>query len=548
VRAAIVNPRRLAPDRQIEVCLQCHLESTSRPLPYSLRRYGRGMFSYRPGEALENYILHFDRAPGTGRDDDFEISGAAYRLMKSACFQKSGMALTCTSCHDPHSEVSGAAAVQKYVRVCQSCHATAHRAMENCLDCHMPRRRTDDAVHVLMTDHYIQRRRPARDLLAPLQEVHDSERTAYRGAVVPFYPRRLPEAESELYLGAAQVADGANLADGIPRLRKAIESGRPSRPEFYFELANAYSRANQHEAAIPYYEEALRREPRYAMARQHYAEALARAGRPTDAAKALEASTLRDAGTLNALGAAYLSLGQIDRALATLRLAPGGDSAIPEIYVNLGIALSRGGDVTAAAAAFHEALRISPSSTAAHSNLATVFDRQGNWAKAEYHFQKAIWSDPDHAVPHYNYGRALAGRKMFTHAESELEAAVGLDPRFAEAAAGLGLVLAQTARPERAIEQYRRAIGINPGLTSAHYNLGLALLGQGKGGEAKAQFEAVLASDPGDASAHLYLGKILLVEGSRDLAGRHLEQASRSKIEAVRAAALDALRAAGEKQ
>ena len=69
VRAAIVNPGRLAPERQIEVCLQCHLESTSRPLPYSLRRYGRGMFSYRPGEALENYILHFDRAPGTGHDD-----------------------------------------------------------------------------------------------------------------------------------------------------------------------------------------------------------------------------------------------------------------------------------------------------------------------------------------------------------------------------------------------------------------------------------------------------------------------------------------------
>jgi hypothetical protein len=84
-----------------------------------------------------------------------------------------------------------------------------------------------------MTDHYIQRRRPARDLLAPLQEVHDNERTAYRGQVVPFYPRRLPaSAESDLYLAAAQVADGANLADGIPRLRKAIETGRPSCPEF----------------------------------------------------------------------------------------------------------------------------------------------------------------------------------------------------------------------------------------------------------------------------------------------------------------------------
>ena len=89
MRAAIVNPARLTPERRLELCLQCHLESTSRRLPYSLRRYGRAMFSYRPGQPLENYILHFDHAPGAGQDDKFEISGAAYRLMKSACFLKS---------------------------------------------------------------------------------------------------------------------------------------------------------------------------------------------------------------------------------------------------------------------------------------------------------------------------------------------------------------------------------------------------------------------------------------------------------------------------
>ena len=71
-----------------------------------------------------------------------------------------------------------------------------------------------------------------------------------------------------MYLAVAQVADGANLAHGIPRLRKAIETGRPTRPEFYFELANGYSKANRYEAAIPFYQEALRREPRYAVARQ----------------------------------------------------------------------------------------------------------------------------------------------------------------------------------------------------------------------------------------------------------------------------------------
>ena len=41
-RNSILNPARLSRERQLEVCFQCHLESTSRSLPYSIRRYGRG--------------------------------------------------------------------------------------------------------------------------------------------------------------------------------------------------------------------------------------------------------------------------------------------------------------------------------------------------------------------------------------------------------------------------------------------------------------------------------------------------------------------------
>ena len=39
IRAAILNPARLAPDRQIQVCMQCHLEITSMHLPDRIRRY-----------------------------------------------------------------------------------------------------------------------------------------------------------------------------------------------------------------------------------------------------------------------------------------------------------------------------------------------------------------------------------------------------------------------------------------------------------------------------------------------------------------------------
>src|SRR5262245_615745 len=85
----IVNPAKLSRDRSLEVCMQCHLETTSAPLPYAVRRAGRGVFSYKPGEPLSDYATHFDHAPGTGHDDKFEIAGSAYRLRKSLCFQKS---------------------------------------------------------------------------------------------------------------------------------------------------------------------------------------------------------------------------------------------------------------------------------------------------------------------------------------------------------------------------------------------------------------------------------------------------------------------------
>ena len=38
VRAAILNPARLTPERRMEVCMQCHLEATSSPLPASNER------------------------------------------------------------------------------------------------------------------------------------------------------------------------------------------------------------------------------------------------------------------------------------------------------------------------------------------------------------------------------------------------------------------------------------------------------------------------------------------------------------------------------
>ena len=93
IRQAIVNPARLTPERQLETCMQCHLETTSFLLPHSIERYERGPFSYRAGQPLADFLLFFDHPAAAGKDDKFEIAGAAYRLRKSQCFVKSQGAL-----------------------------------------------------------------------------------------------------------------------------------------------------------------------------------------------------------------------------------------------------------------------------------------------------------------------------------------------------------------------------------------------------------------------------------------------------------------------
>ncbi len=241
VRSLIINPARLSRERQMEVCMQCHLETTSLKLPATLLRHGRGAFSYLPGEPLENYILHFDRIQGSEGEDRFEFVSAAYRLRKSACYAKSQGSLTCTTCHNPHEPSNTPAAMRRAISACQSCHQTAvqklvaarrHPLAQDCASCHMPKRRPSDAIHTLVTDHFIQTR-PAPDPTGTLVEKHDANTPPYRGRVELYYPAKLEKTpENELYLALAQVKHDANLDQGLRSLEAAIARHASVRAEF----------------------------------------------------------------------------------------------------------------------------------------------------------------------------------------------------------------------------------------------------------------------------------------------------------------------------
>ena len=67
-QASMVNPAKLSSERRMEVCMQCHLETTSGRIPAVLQRFDRGTFSYIAAQPLVDFAIHFDHAPGTGHE------------------------------------------------------------------------------------------------------------------------------------------------------------------------------------------------------------------------------------------------------------------------------------------------------------------------------------------------------------------------------------------------------------------------------------------------------------------------------------------------
>ena len=511
IRSSIINPARLRPERQMEICMVCHLETTSFPLPNAIQRYERAPFSYRPGERMGNFILTFDHAAGTGHEDKFEIVSAAYRLRRSACYLKSSGKLLCTTCHNPHDIRHGEEAARHYTAVCRQCHTSAfnqlvdsgkHPRSTDCIGCHMPKRRTEDVVHVVVTDHYIQRRKPAGDLLANRPEQHEMDSNEYRGPVVLYYPERLAHTpETDLYLAVAQVAQRSNLREGIQQLTAAIDRYAPRRAEYYFELAEAWRDSGKFAEAIPIYREAIQRNPNFAVAMQKLGFALRRSEQYAEAAEVLKRAVTVGPDSASAwleLGLTYRAQGNTPDAITAFGKAIALDPDMPEPHNNLGVIWSLGGKPAQAEAAFREAIRIQPSYTDAQGNLANLLSGAGAVREALYHFEIALRLRPDDAATRYNYAVALGRAHRFDEAQRELEKALQTDPDLADAHQLLGDLLMAKGQAQAALLHYRDAVRMQPESGRAHLGLGSALAAVGDARNAISELEKA-ASDPDPA-------------------------------------------------
>ncbi len=434
VRALIVNPAKLAGGRRDEVCLQCHLEPTSLTLPSYLPVFGRGVFSYRPGEPLAAYIRYFDHAPGTGHDDKFEFAGAPYRLRQSRCFLATNGALTCATCHDPH-EPEKTRSIARANTACVNCHRNGgapHTTSGNCVSCHMPQRRPSDAIHVTVTDHLIRRNPPAD--AAPASELNSANSPPYRGEVVPYYP-----AEDDLYTAIAQVKERANLTAGIARLQKAIAAEKPAAAAPYAELADALRHAGNSAATISVYREAISREGDYWPAWHGLGLATAATGNLEESVAQLRrAAELsgKDSSVMRNLALVLTNLKRQPEAVAVLREGLVAEPDSPELLADLGSALLHSGDAAGAENALRESVRLKPESAGARYNLAVVLGLRKNMAEMEYNLAAALRIDPAYAAAHLKLGEVLVAQRRIAEAIPHLrQAAASADKNIAQFAA-----------------------------------------------------------------------------------------------------------------
>jgi tetratricopeptide (TPR) repeat protein len=447
IRALILNPARLSKERQMEVCEQCHLEITSRPLPDRIRHYDQQPFGYTADQPLDSFNSYFSRDPERGRTDNFEIVNAPYRLRQSQCYLKSEGALTCETCHNPHDLRKGPHSAPYYASICMKCHAAnlpaqialhRHTASNDCVSCHMPKRRAEDVVHAIMTDHLIQLRPPpTKELLAERQEIQEIPANAYRGEVKRYLlDHERPSPSNDLYDALAQVIDSSNLEAGIPRLEEAIRTQNPDQPSVLIELGDAKRHSGDPSGAIAAYRQALILDPLSSRAQRRLGTTLGSVGQQDEALAVLQraiehkpdnALLWYEKGLIESTG------GKREQAIEDLRKALELKPDFADAQNNLGTNLAQVGDQQGAESAFRAALATNPYDGGTHANLGRLLAGKGDWNQAAFHLQKATELDPADVNARMAYAVVLLQMHRLPEAEKQAETAVKIDPKSVQA-------------------------------------------------------------------------------------------------------------------
>jgi tetratricopeptide (TPR) repeat protein len=179
-------------------------------------------------------------------------------------------------------------------------------------------------------------------------------------------------------------------------------------------------------------------------------------------------------------------------------------------------------DAQKALAAARKAVELDETLAEAHTSLANALVLNLQFSASVPEFQRAIELNPNYATAHHWYGEELQNEGQFDKAVAELERAHELDPLSLVINSVLGSTLAAAGRNDEAIEQLRKTMEMDPTFDLTHWFLGQAYEDKGQLAEAITQYEKAAQLNP-DPAVQASLARAYALAGRKEEARKILE-------------------------
>jgi tetratricopeptide (TPR) repeat protein len=482
----------LSKDQSLGTCWQCHA------LKDQLRAgYASGM------PLAEYYSIRLPQLGDEALLPDGRTRTFAYQEghLYSDCYRNGGM--TCTSCHDPHSQqyrdVNGTSLPGRFDdHQCTSCHAskadsvsrhTQHASNSpgsRCTACHMPYLQQPElgaSIPYARSDHSIAIPRPVADsamgIVSACKGCHaDKSVGALNASVQQLYGELKPVPQAVDALSRAR--SGVSRAEAA---RLLLSPGERHTQALFAGMA--WFLDHQLSRDMPDLErDIIARLEQLA----HHAD---------------------DDVAAIALASLHLARGTEPRTrrflIATLDSLGDRETRIRSRWaVVMGYLADKArgaGDATGAIALYGRAREVDPGNPRIPLNLGLALNDAGEHAAAVEAYNTSLAMDPAQPLTLVNLGIALAARNDFAGALAAYRRAIALNPREPLAYFNLAAIYAGRAAADSALTNFLHAAELDPSLAIANFYASRLLLDLGNPREALRQLETGLRFDPGAADA-----------------------------------------------
>ena len=247
--------------------------------------------------------------------------------------------------------------------------------------------------------------------------------------------------------------------------------------------------------AIPYFEKALGKDPRFALAHFYLAQT---------------APTARE----------FFS--HLEKAVELAEQASMGE----QLWIK-GFKAGAYADPVAQRKLYQELVTMFPDDERAQTLLGIAYFGQQEYAQAVQHLKKATDIAPDFAPAYNQLGYAYRFLNQYPEAEQTFKRYTELLPGDPNPYDSYAELLLKLGRFEESIAQYRKALGINSRFANSLAGIGAALMYQDKHAEARAELQKAydIARNDGEKRAALFgLAVTYMDEGNADLARKEIEK------------------------